>query len=204
MPIKPHESEEYQNFLISDERDSIIPSSFYELLIPQIEPESNLLDFGCGLGFVAFYYALKYRDIEKTKFYGCDYQEDLLDLCWKKATQKELKNTTFFYTPDKSRINFPEWLPKMNHIILSFSLSCVEEKDHILLSLSQILAEKAMIHIIEWEKDFNNKFLNEYYKEKNRISLEETENILEKIKFNVIKKRTPQQGCYSLSVSPQA
>ena len=202
MSQKSHENEEYQNFLISDSRENLIPSAIYDQIIPEIKPDTNLLDFGCGLGFVLFYYAQKFQHVENTHFYGCDYQEDLLDLCWKKITQKELKNTTPFFTPDKSRLHFPEWLPKMNHIVLSFSLSCAEEKNQVLLSLSQILAEDGLIHILEWEKDYENILLDNFYSNKNRFSFEECQTILEENNFTVIKKKIPKESCYCLTVSP--
>ena len=48
-----HESLEYQNFLVSENRSSLISPQLYRRLISGKAKELNVLDFGCGLGYVS-------------------------------------------------------------------------------------------------------------------------------------------------------
>ncbi|MCS6984848.1 MAG: class I SAM-dependent methyltransferase [Leptospiraceae bacterium] len=171
MVEKPHEVLRYQEFLVSEIRESLVPKETYlKFLSDEKELPVNYLDFGCGLGYVALLLGEASRDRKNIHIYACDYQEDLLDLLWKKIVQRKLTNITPFYLPDRSLIFFPKWLPLIDHIIFSFSLSCVDDGYKVFQSIKKGLREEAYVHIVDWENHSENQLLKELFPPEYRLT----------------------------------
>lgn len=188
MIEKPHENLRYQEFLISEERARIVPKEVYlSLLVDNSEFPVNYLDFGCGMGYVSLLLGEKVRDEKNIHIYACDYQEDLLDILWKKIVEKKLTNVTPFYMPDRSMIYFPKWLPLIDHIIFSFSLSCVDDGFKVFQSMKSGLREEAYVHIVDWENSSENEFLKELFPPENRLTALILQQWLELTGYNVEK-----------------
>ncbi|MDH5716097.1 MAG: class I SAM-dependent methyltransferase [Spirochaetia bacterium] len=203
MAIKSHEELEYQEFLVSDIRENLVSAEIYQQFISNPKPNINVLDFGCGLGYVMLYYAENFKNIENIHVYGCDYQEELLDLCWKKIVQKKLNNVTPFFMPEKSLVNFPQWVPKMDHIFLSFCLSTVHNKEEFLISIANQLNTEGIIHIIDWKKNTDNENLKILYPTNNRFELENMKTVLSKINFRIIKLNINSDFYYVIDTKPE-
>ena len=191
-----HESLEYQNFLVSENRSSLISPQLYRRLISGKAKELNVLDFGCGLGYVSTILATHLA--EPYHIYGCDYQEDLLDEFWKRIVRRELKSITPFFMPMRSRLLFPRWLPKMDHVIFSLSLSAVEDIFEVLKTIKSILKPEGRIHIIEWV-DGAEEYLNKYFPKDQRLSPDKVRETLERTEFEIYENYSGLSNVYAIS-----
>lgn len=166
---KPHEINEYQRFLISEKREAIVKPEYYLEKLLTDEPV-NYLDFGTGLGYVGTLLASSENLHPDSHIYACDYQEDLLDTLWKRITDRKLKNITAFFMPDRSRVYFPEWIPKVNHLILSFTTSTVEDAFMLYETLQKGLKPGGKIHIFDWDQHSANPNLERVFPKKHRLT----------------------------------
>lgn len=171
MIIKAHESVDYQDFLTSDYRELSVPADAYlKILRDQLDEPLQILDFGCGLGYVSLLLGEQLKKNSQAHIYACDYQEDLIDLLWKRLVHHNLKNVTPFHIPDRSLVNFPKWIPGINHFFFSFSLSAVEDAFKVFNTIKSILSETAVLHIFDWEHDANNEYLNKVFPKEDRLT----------------------------------
>ncbi|RME89955.1 MAG: class I SAM-dependent methyltransferase [Candidatus Hydrogenedentota bacterium] len=145
------ENAKYQAFLNSNERENTVDSSIYVEFFANRTP-SNILEIGCGLGYVTLYLAQRLEG-EALHFYPTDCQEDLLDELWKSIADRNLKNITPFYSPDESHFRFDGWLPPFSDVIFSFSLIALEDPVLAVRTILPYLEKNAAIHIIDWDKD---------------------------------------------------
>lgn len=160
---KPHELKEFQEFMLSSERVRLVNDQVYQNFSAYIKPQENILDFGCGQGYVSLLCAttLAEKNID-AHVYACDYQELLLDLFWKHIVQKKLTKVTPFFVPNHNRIIFPTWLPSVSHVIFSFSLSAVKDIPSVFHSLQSIVTDTAKIHVIDWNPECKDSSLEEF------------------------------------------
>lgn len=197
MILKPHENPKYQEFLTSDLRVPLVPESVYlNLLKIKNFRSSNILDFGCGAGYVSLLLGGALQSSSRSHIYACDYQEDLIDRFWKEIVRKDIKNVTPFFHPDRSHISFPGWLPGIDHLIFSFSLSAVEDAYTVLDRSKSVLREEALIHIIDWEQSSVSPFLKDLYGPENRLTFMILQQWLELTGYDVIETNTDYENIF--------
>jgi len=149
---RPHERVEYQQYLISDLREKLIPAHIYSASVLKLGFENlNLLDFGCGYGFVSL--SIAELPIKNLKVYACDSQEDFLDVLWGRIAHRNEQKVTAFHLPNRSQIFFPDWLPKMNYVICSFSISALEHPEIGLPAIVKSVAKGTHFHFVEWDAE---------------------------------------------------
>jgi len=183
----PHESEEYQDYLISETRKTVIPVELYDAFIPAYKENLNILDFGCGLGYLSFYYAEKYRENNTHAIYACDYQVEILDRIWKRITDNGIKKVTPFFVQQRSKINFPGWIPTMDYVFCSLSLSATDNPVDLLISLKSLSTANTVLHIVEWDKEKQNNILDTLYPAKYRLSLNQLQQYIHRADYDIIK-----------------
>ncbi|MDH4262758.1 MAG: class I SAM-dependent methyltransferase [Spirochaetia bacterium] len=187
MATRVHEVEEYQDFLISEQRKGVVSPELYNNMISQSKPEMNILDFGCGLGYVSVFYSEKFKETDDVHIYACDYQVDVLDLLWKRIAENKFKKITPFFMSDQSRLHFPNWIPIADHIILSFSLSTTDNPVDILTTLQTKISGTTMIHLVEWDKNKKHEKIDVIYPERYRLTVEQTKDYLERTGYEILK-----------------
>lgn len=202
MAVKIHEEINYQKFLISDRRKNLLNPMIYMEFLKNRNSE-NILDFGCGLGYVTLYYALKFRTKTEKKIYACDYQEDLLDSLWQSATKQSLTNITPFFMPDRSHLVFAGWIPKMDDVIFSLSLSGMDDPSLALKTLRPVLNENGLIHIIEWDKDKTSTTLDDWLRPSERQSENRLRFILQQADYHIVETHHPEGPVFAVTASPQ-
>lgn len=171
MLQKPHESVLYQEFLISDYREHSVPANAYlKPLLDDDREKINFLDFGSGLGYVSALLGNHYRKKPKVHIYAAEYQEDLIDLFWKRLVTQKLENITPFFLPDRSFIYFPKWIPAIDHCYFSFSLSTVDDPFKVFETIKSKLSETAILHILDWEPEAKNHRLVDLFPAKDRLT----------------------------------
>jgi len=183
-----HEQTEYQDFLISESRKGLISPDLYDTLIPSLEDDGVILDIGCGLGYTSAYYSEKFKGTGTFHIFACDYQVEILDLFWKRIVENNFQNITPFFMPNRSRLHFPEWIPKANHIFFSLSLSTTESQVDILNSIKAKMHDDCLLHIIDWDKGKNNNLLDEFIKPEQKLTEDSIEYSLEKSNFTIVKQ----------------
>ena len=153
MPSAWYDNEEYQEFLVSEERTNYIPDSVYQKLFkpPKQGEKTYILDFGTGMGHTALVLANRFEDFPDLHIYACEQQEILLDRLWYTLVHRKISRVTPFFLPSYSWINFPEWLPKMHHIVCSLGLSGCEKAEDVVQTLPKISTGNRMIHFLEWK-----------------------------------------------------
>jgi ubiquinone/menaquinone biosynthesis C-methylase UbiE len=187
MLARAFESEEYQDFLISEQRKGIVAQELYNNMIGDFKPDINILDFGCGLGYVSVFYSEKFKEHDNFRIYSCDHQVEVLDLLWKRIADNKFKNITPFFMPDQSRLHFPSWIPECNYIFFSFSLSATESPVDILKTIAVKCAPKSYIHIIDWDKSKSHEKIDDIYPVKNRLHPDNVRNYLDQTGYEIIK-----------------
>lgn len=113
--------------------------------------DANLLDFGCGYGHVSLLFA-KFSRAPK-HIYGCDTDEGVLDVLWKRIAERELKNVTAFHIPNYSQIALPGWLPPIHYVVCSFSVSALEYPEIELPQLAEQVAVGTQFLFVEWHPE---------------------------------------------------
>lgn len=207
MILRSHEKPDYHEFLFSKKREQIILPEVYLKIIDyhinsEIKPY-NILDFGCGAGYVSLLIGEHLKEIPDVHIYSLDYQEDLLDQFWKKIVQKELKNVTPFHLNEQNRIFYPKWLPDIDLAFFSFSLSASSGPDDILETTGRIIIPGGRIFIFDWSSDFNNLTLDELFPQENRLTPMIFEQIIERSGYYLDKdkekyKISNQEGYFFL------
>lgn len=189
MILRPHEKPAYHDFLFSKKREQIIEPDVYIKIIDSAvrqnigdDPEKhiNILDFGCGAGYVSLLLAEQFVDVQNLHIYALDYQEDLLDQFWKRIVQNELKNVTPFHLNEQNRIFYPKWLPSMDIALFSFSLSASSGPDDILETTGRVMQPSGRIFIFDWSADFSEDTLNEVFPQEDRLTPMILEQIIER------------------------
>ncbi len=197
MIVKPHENPDYQTFLTSQTRSSLVPDSLYLNLFPEhIFGAQNIMEFGCGRGYVSLLLAVQHRHTADFHIYACDYQEDLLDDFWKKKVSLGLNNVTPFFNPDRSLIAFPKWLPAIDHLIFSFSLSAVEDPYTVLTSVKKILSESGEVHIIDWQHNAKDKTIEKLFAPEHRLTHMILSQWLELTGYKVVESKTDYENVF--------
>ena len=202
-----YEKDEYQQFLISQERDAYLPKTFYPKLIGPVDKNKNtsVLDFGTGLGYSALSIAAAYQD-KPLHIYACDCQEILLDQLWNTITKKKLHQVTPFFLPRYSSIDFPAWLPPMSQIVCSLTLSACENSEEVIQTIHKIAEPGGILHILDWHEEnapdevkklmpkggFLDPEMVEVYLKRHQYHIEKTR-LTEKY-FFTISAKVPQEG----------
>jgi len=179
MAFRVFETQEYQDFLISEPRKGIVSPELYNSMITEMKPGMNILDFGCGLGYVSVYYFEKFKDVEDFHIYACDHQVDVLDLFWKRIAENKFKKITPFFMSDQSRLHFPEWVPVADHVFLSFSLSTTDNPMEILTTIQSRVTPATTLHLIDWDKNKRHDKIDAIYPERYRLTIEQARNYLD-------------------------
>ncbi len=193
----------YQDFLISEQRKGLIPPDLYDALIPEYFDGLNILDFGCGLGYSASYYSEKFSRFHDYHIYACDYQVEVLDYFWKRIADNHFKNVTAFFMPNRSRLHFPAWVPRVHYLMLSLSLSTADNPVDILKTAKPILEEKAKVHIIDWDADKPHDELDQIYPIKYRIRLNQVQDYLQQAGYHIVKTYRTTGPFFALSAEPE-
>ncbi|MDH4200072.1 MAG: class I SAM-dependent methyltransferase [Spirochaetia bacterium] len=199
MPFRAHESQEYQDFLISEQRKGIISGDLYHAMLPAFTPELNILDFGCGFGYVSVYYSEKFKEHDDFHIYACDYQIDALDFLWKRIAENKFKNITPFHMPDQSRLHCPKWVPVADHLFFSFSLSATDNPVDILKTIRPLISEKTLIHVIDWDKNRNHEKMDVLYPVRSRLDAAQVKDCLERTGYSVIRDYKLAGPCYAFT-----
>jgi len=205
MLARAFEAEDYQDFLISEQRKGIVAPELYNSMIGEFKPDINILDFGCGLGYVSVFYSEKFKEHDNFHIYACDHQVDVLDLFWKRIADNKFKNITPFHMSDQSRLHFPNWVPQCDYIFLSFSLSATDNPDDILKTIKVKCTAKTFIHIIDWDKLKTHEKVDEIYPAKSRLHPENVKNYLQQNNYEIIKdyKTGGPYFAFSCRLKPQ-
>ena len=202
MISKWHETEAYHKFLVSNKRSNYIPDQIYSKLIQPVEDSKKhfILDFGTGFGYSALMIGQSLSQYTNYHIYACDHQEELLDHFWYTITRKGIKNITPFFLPSYSRINFPEWLPKMSHLICSLSLSASENPGDVLETIYKVALEDAFLHIIEWNGKNIPPEIKRIIPHDSKLDLEKMELYLREHNYRVVKSHSKNPYFYALTV----
>lgn len=198
-----HLSEQYQDFLISEQRKGLIPPDLYDVLVSYKEG-INILDFGCGLGYTASYYSEKFSGELDFHIYACDYQVEILDLFWKRIAENKFKNITAFFMPDRSRVHVPAWIPRVNYLMLSLVLSTVDNPVDLLKTVKPIIVENGRVNIIDWDRDKMHEELDGIYPIKYRLKVDHVEDYLEKAGYKILKVYRTSGPYFALTAEPEA
>ncbi len=204
MIVRAHEKPAFHEFLFSKRREQIIDPVVYKSILDyylQAEPDQiNILDFGCGNGYVSLLLADHAKNLESLHIYSLDYQEELLDTLWKRIVQKGLKNITPFHLNEQNRIFYPNWLPPMDLVFFSFSLSAASGPDDILKTTLPIIRPGGKVFIMDWGVSVNDEVLDELFSRENRLTPMILEQILERSGYYLEsvqgKYRFPSQDGY--------
>lgn len=187
MAYRVHESEEYQDFLISEQRKGIVLPEIYNHMIHEPKPGMNVLDFGCGLGYVSVFYSEKFKENDNFHIYACDYQVDVLDTFWKRIAENKFRNITPFFMSDQSRLHFPGWIPVADYIFLSFSLGTTDNPVDILKTIRVKASASTIFHVIDWDKNKTHLKIDDIYPARYRLTQEQTKDYLERTGYEIIK-----------------
>ena len=202
MTTKWYEKGEYHEFLVSRKRDNYIPNQLYSKLIQQRKDNKKyyVLDFGTGLGHVALLMGQLLNHRTNYHIYACEHQDTLLDHLWYTITKKGIKNITPLFLPGYSKINFPKWLPRMDHIICSLSLSASENPKHILETIHKIALDDALFHIIEWNGNCIPPEIEHMMPKESKLDFETLEGYLRNYNYKTVKVHSKSQYFYAITV----
>ncbi|MFO1471025.1 MAG: class I SAM-dependent methyltransferase [Turneriella sp.] len=161
---------EYQKFLISDQREKLINPQIYNNLLAKDPRENlNVLDFGCGHGYVAIQVAQ--LPLAGIRVYACDTDEECLDVLWGRIAQRGLQNVTAFHLPNFSQIYLPGWLPAPDYVFCSFSISALEHPDIGLPQIVRQVPSGTNFLFVEWDPEKTHPLVDIYVPPSRRISL---------------------------------
>ena len=185
----PYEREEYQDFLLSEERELFIPKEIYWQWIPP--NTQRILDLGCGKGYVSLLLARYFQEKEEKKeIYACDQKEEFLDHLYQVKAHEGYSSFYVFLMPPYSKLLFPSWLPSIDYIILSFTLSTVEDPFLFLHSLYEApFFKKSIFLLLDWEKTSLDPLIDSLYPVKYRLSKEKALSFIEKVGFSYEEKK---------------
>lgn len=161
---------EYQKFLISDQREKLINPQIYNNPIAKDSRENlSVLDFGCGHGYVALHLAS--LPMQSITVYACDTDEECLDVLWGRIAHRALQNVTAFHMPNYSQIYLPGWLPTLDYVFCSFSMSALEHPDIALPQIVKQVPQGAHFHFVEWDPEKSHSQLDVFVPPARRIKL---------------------------------
>ncbi len=167
----------YQKFLVSDQREKLISPPIYTTAISRDARDNlNVLDFGCGHGYVAMLLAL--LPLNGIRVYACDTDEECLDVLWGRIAQREVKNLTAFHMPNYSQIYIPGWLPPIDYVFASFSMSSLEHPDIGLPQLVKQTPPGTQFHFVEWDPEKSHTALDVYVPRARRIAIGDFKQLL--------------------------
>lgn len=168
---------EYQKYLVSDQREKLIPASIYTNVLARDTRETlTVLDFGCGHGYVAVHLATK--SLPNLRVYACDADEECLDVLWGRIASRQLLNLTAFHMSNYSQLYLPGWLPKPDYVFCSFSISALEHPDIGLPHLVTQLDKGTQFLFVEWDPYRSHAMIDTFVPASRRIALGDFKQLL--------------------------
>lgn len=104
------------------------------------------------------------------RVYACDTDEECLDILWGRIAQRNLTNMTAFHLPNYSQISLPGWLPPLDYVFCSFSMSAVEHPDIALPALVGQVAKGTQFLFVEWDPYKSHPVIDIYVPASRRIA----------------------------------
>lgn len=201
-PAENSRDKKYQEFLISSQRVQWVDDAVYWQMIPRVTEKNNILDFGCGLGYVSFLYA---REIQEKNIdahvYACDSQEELLDMLWKRIVDYKFNKLTPLYIANKDRAVLPNWIPPLDHVLFSFSFSSLENgmkaAENIVQELHPQLTQNAQVHVVEWNPLYSDPLLQKLLPKEKYIAQEKLTDLFSQNSFKIVRHyKITQKGVF--------
>jgi len=115
-----------------------------KILKPFINPNSNVLDLGCGPGFFSVEIAKMLKG--SAKVIAADLQQGMLDKVKKKIEGTELENRISLHKCLDNSINLNE---KVDFILAFYMVHEVPDKEHFFKELKSILNANSSVLIVE-------------------------------------------------------
>ncbi|MBS0618644.1 MAG: class I SAM-dependent methyltransferase [Spirochaetes bacterium] len=188
---------EYQKYLISDQREKLIlPQHYTAQLSREVREDLNVLDFGCGHGYVAMLLAL--LPLKGLRVYACDTDEECLDVLWGRIAERGVKNLTAFHLPNYSQIYLPGWLPPVDYVFCSFSISTLEHPDIGLPQLVKHVAKGTQFSFTEWESERSHPAIDIYVPPARRIVFADFKQLVEESGLKILFEESGKQQYYSV------
>jgi len=144
-----YEEAEFQEYLLSRERLELFP---VEKILGQLQwgGIENFLDFGAGNGFfIPFFY--QYRPAG-CHIWAAECQEELLDQLLQQRVKQDWPDFSAFFVERTEHPLLPDWIPPMDMIFCSLSLSTFANPALALLGLRRSLSDSGRIIVLDWEK----------------------------------------------------
>jgi ubiquinone/menaquinone biosynthesis C-methylase UbiE len=156
----------------------------------------NILDFGCGYGYVAMQLAIS--AVPGIRVYACDTDEECLDVLWGRIAHRVVKNLTAFHLPNYSQISLPGWLPAMDYVICSFSIAALEHPDIGLPQLARQMAGGTQFLFVEWDPEKTHPFIDIYFPPARRITPADFKQLIEMSGLKLQQEEIGKQPYYVL------
>jgi ubiquinone/menaquinone biosynthesis C-methylase UbiE len=150
---------------------------YSQILQKDSREQLNVLDFGCGHGYVAM--QLAELPLPGLRVYACDTDEECLDVLWGRIAHREVKNLTAFHLPNFSQISFPGWLPQMDYVCCSFSISALEHPDIGLPQIGKYAAHGTNFLFLDWDPDKSHPVIDIYVPPARRITAGDFRTLIE-------------------------
>lgn len=167
----------YQKYLISDQREKLINPQIYSAPLTRDGRENiNVLDFGCGHGYVSMYVAT--MPLPGIRVYACDTDEECLDVIWGRIAHRGQHNITAFHLPNYSQIYLPGWLPKIDYVFCSFSISALEHPDIGLPQIVKQVATGTNFLFVEWDPEKSHPQIDVFVPPARRLRTEDFRQLL--------------------------
>jgi SAM-dependent methyltransferase len=186
---------EYQKFLVSDQREKLIHPNIYTAALQKDARENlNILDFGCGHGYVAVHLATK--PLHGIRVYACDTDEECLDVLWGRIAERQMNNLTAFHMPNYSQISLPGWLPPIDYVFCSFSISALEHPDIGLPHLVTQVPHGTNFIFTEWDPTRSHALVDMFVPQSRRIALGDFKQLLKVSGLEVQHEESGKQAYY--------
>ncbi len=144
-----YEEPEYHKYLLSAARAELFPPT---QILSQLNWQGvkNVLDFGMGNGYFLTHF---YRHAEpETHIWGAECQEILIDYCLKLKVKEKFENFIPFFIERTEHPLLPDWIPPMDLIFCSCSLSTFADPALAIQGIGRALNMDGRIIILDWEK----------------------------------------------------
>ncbi|MFZ5630740.1 MAG: class I SAM-dependent methyltransferase [Spirochaetota bacterium] len=156
----------------------------------------NILDFGCGHGYVAMVLAtLVHPGI---RVYACDSDEECLDVLWGRIAHRQVQNLTAFHLPNYSQVSLPGWLPAPDYVVCSFSISALEHPDIGLPQLVRQVPSGTNFLLVEWDPERTHKLIDIYIPPARRITPADFRRLVEYSGLKITSEDSGKQLYYSV------